>query len=99
MGDLTFWRILRGLVDGRVPLLAHDGTFPEDDMPSGSFTLTPAGMEVLAARADNIHLNGIDSWIGGVHPQPAAGTICWTGKWARSVDDPINRVIGAPAIA
>ena len=30
--------------------------------------LTDSGARVLAAQADQIALNGIDRWIGGVHP-------------------------------
>ena len=29
--------------------------------------LTASGANVLAGRADQIRLNGIDRWIGGVH--------------------------------
>ena len=34
--------------------------------------LTAAGRRVLAGRADHVALNGIDRWVGGVHPQGAA---------------------------
>jgi hypothetical protein len=77
MGDMTFWRILRGLTEGAAPLLAHDGAFHPDAAPSGSFTLTPAGNDVLDARADHIDLNGIDTWVGGVHVTD--GRYRWTG--------------------
>jgi hypothetical protein len=77
MGDMTFWRILRGLTGGAVPLLAHEGTFRSDQAPSGIFTLTRAGNDVLDARADYIDLNGIDTWIGGVHLTD--GRYRWTG--------------------
>jgi hypothetical protein len=77
MGDMTFWRILRGLTEGVVPLFAHDGTFHANAPPSGIFTLTPAGDDVLDARVDYIDLNGIDTWIGGVHLTD--GRYRWTG--------------------
>jgi hypothetical protein len=67
MGDLTFWTILRRLTRGRTPLMATDGSFPPDRPPSGTFTLTPAGGDVLHGHADHLALNGIDRWMGGVH--------------------------------
>jgi hypothetical protein len=77
MGDWTFWEILRGLTQGRAPLLAHDGTFTLHDPPTGTFAPTPAGMEVLAGGADAIDLNGIDRWIGGTHLTD--GSYRWMG--------------------
>ncbi len=58
MGDLSFRRILRSLASGVTPLLES-----ADDR----FGLTAAGHEMLAGRADNVGLNGIDRWMGGVH--------------------------------
>jgi hypothetical protein len=67
MGDLTFFRIMKGLTIGRAPLLTHEGEWRFDAPPTGVFALTDAGRSVLAGRADYIALNGIDRWMGGVH--------------------------------
>ena len=78
MGDLTFFSILRSLTEGRAPLLAHDGAFPADAPPNGTFALTHAGRRVLAGEADYVALNGIDRWMGGVHLTD--GKYRWTGS-------------------
>ena len=67
MGDLTFWTILHRLARGRAPLLRTDGSFEPGAPPSGTFTLTDIGRDVLHGRADYVTLNGIDRWMGGVH--------------------------------
>jgi len=58
MGDLPFRRHLRGLAECRRPLLEGG---------DGQYQLTDAGRDVLGARADHVHLNGINRWLGGVH--------------------------------
>lgn len=58
MGDLTFRRYLRGLAECRRPLLEER---------HGDYHLTEAGRDVLSARADHVHLSGINRWLGGVH--------------------------------
>lgn len=62
MGDSTFRGVLHGLASGPSPLILE-----ADDQ----VTLTHAGRDVLAGRADRIALNGIDRWLGGVHLTPA----------------------------
>lgn len=37
------------------------------DLRQARIAITPAGRDVLAARADHVRLNGIDVWRGGVH--------------------------------
>jgi hypothetical protein len=61
MGDVSFRRILQGMTGGPHPLLAE---------AEHRFSLTEDGAEVLGGRADNIALNGIDRWMGGVHLTP-----------------------------
>ena len=58
MGDTTYRRYLRGLTECRHPLLR---------MEDGEYKLTETGTEVLEARADHVHRNGINRWLGGVH--------------------------------
>jgi hypothetical protein len=69
MGDLSFWTIVRRLVDGPRPLVAavKDDVEPRPGrLPSGTLALTADGAAVLAGRADHVALNGIDRWMGGV---------------------------------
>lgn len=58
MGDTSFARYVRGLCECRTPLLRDT---------EGEMALTHAGRDVLAKRADHVHLNGINRWLGGVH--------------------------------
>jgi hypothetical protein len=66
LGDVFCFRIMDRLAGGRVPLLAAD--------PAGApvaagtrLGLTGAGRRVLGGEADQVALNGIDRWVGGVH--------------------------------
>jgi hypothetical protein len=55
LGDLPFFRAMRGLADVEVPLLTiGDGV-----------ALTAEGVLVLAGDADHAALNGLDRWVGG----------------------------------
>jgi len=68
MGDTTCFARMDRLADGPHPLLRLDPPGP----PAGRTTgvrLTGTGARVLAGEADQIALNGIDRWIGGVHLQ------------------------------
>jgi hypothetical protein len=58
MGDSTFERYLRGLSGCRHPLMEER---------HAKYYLTEAGRDVLGARADHVHLNGVNRWLGGVH--------------------------------
>ncbi|HYW41527.1 MAG TPA: hypothetical protein VE959_01640 [Bryobacteraceae bacterium] len=60
MGDASFARYVTGLSDCRHPLLEQEG---------GALALTQTGREVLSGRADQVHINGINRWLGGVHLQ------------------------------
>jgi hypothetical protein len=51
---------------GPHPLLALDSPGGPVQMGTG-VRLTGAGAQVLAGQADQVALNGIDRWIGGVH--------------------------------
>jgi hypothetical protein len=65
MGDWPFWRVVRGLASARYPLVRTDPT-RGPDLPDQEAALTEIGRNVLEGRADHIHLNGIDRWLGGV---------------------------------
>lgn len=71
VGDTLLFDILRGFITVPHPLLSVAGPFkgtPRNYQFNGSLIqITDTGRMVLAGKADNITLNGIDRWIGGVH--------------------------------
>jgi hypothetical protein len=67
MGDSLFFGTLRALESARVPLVTISGGPQALDLRSHVIAITDAGREVLAGRSDQIALNGIDRWRGGVH--------------------------------
>jgi hypothetical protein len=66
MGDLSFGNIVRRLSRGPRPLIAAHVQPRPGRLPSGTLALTADGRAVLAGQADQIALNGIDRWLGGV---------------------------------
>lgn len=80
LGDLGFYYRLERLAAGATPLL-HG--LPATGIAQAArsnmaveytdtlIELTDAGRAVLEGRADQVALNGIDRWIGGVHLSPA----------------------------
>jgi hypothetical protein len=87
MGDSTLWLYVKRLCEGATPLLETQSgkpfEVPEElskEFFSQNLTLTEAGKSVLAGRSDNIHLNGVDRWLGGVHLQGEQAEWRWNGK-------------------
>jgi hypothetical protein len=74
MGDLSFGAIIRRLAGGPRPLVAAQVTPRPGRLPSGTLALTADGAAVLAGHADQIALNGIDRWLGGVRLTGGPGT-------------------------
>jgi hypothetical protein len=68
LGDDTAFERLNELASGPHPLLTSE------------LTLTDAGADVLAARADRVALNGFDRWLGGVHLRAANGLWRWDAE-------------------
>ncbi|MEM7584211.1 MAG: DUF1835 domain-containing protein [Acidobacteriota bacterium] len=66
LGDTTFWTYLRRLAVGAEPLVELS---PADSFGDTMVALTSAGGRVSKGEADQIALNGIDRWFGGVHLQ------------------------------
>ncbi len=58
LGDLPFFRAMRGLADAEVPLLTIEGN---------RVALTAEGVLVLAGDADHAALSAMDRWVGGTH--------------------------------
>jgi Domain of unknown function (DUF1835) len=73
LGDTIAFDRLEELGGGAVPLVTDD---------EGAFTLTEAGADVLAGRADRVELIGFDRWLGGLHLR--AGDGLWRWDSARS---------------
>jgi hypothetical protein len=66
LADLFYFRIVGQLAGGATPLLEVDP--PGGDVAATTrLRLTGAGRRVLRGEADQVALNGIDRWIGGVH--------------------------------
>jgi hypothetical protein len=68
LGDATAFERLDELASGPHPLLTSE------------LTLTEAGAEVLAGRADRVALNGLDRWIGGLHLRAGDGLWRWDAE-------------------
>jgi hypothetical protein len=66
MGDTTCFGRMGRMAEGPHPLVRLDPPGRPVDRTTG-LRLTGAGALVLAGQADQIALNGIDRWIGGVH--------------------------------
>jgi hypothetical protein len=78
MGDLSFWGILRDMLQSNPPLLALPpgkqlSLPPEKDQ---ALSLTTAGESVLSRKTNWLDIAEVDRWIGGVHLD--TGNIwCW----------------------
>ncbi|MBI1898597.1 MAG: DUF1835 domain-containing protein [Acidobacteria bacterium] len=72
MGDAAFLLYLNRLMNARVPLLEAEPC-----------RLTEAGRAVLAGARDQIELNGIDRWLGGVHLKGDYAEWRWSGPERR----------------
>ena len=82
MGDTSLWRVIDALADGGNPLLElagpgrlmdHVNPNAGDDEPSlkdlrkWRVSITDTGNDVLEGSQDFIRLNGVDTYLGGVH--------------------------------
>lgn len=73
LGDAQFWNTLRRMSEAQNPLLNVKNGNPSDpnltpeNVHQMTFEITEAGDSVLKAQGDFIEMNGIDSWLGGVH--------------------------------
>ncbi len=87
MGDSTLWLYVKRLCEGKEPLLKTKRgvcfDIPEEltkEFLTQQMSLTEAGKSVLAGRADYLHLNRIDRWLGGVHLQGEQAAWRWNGE-------------------
>jgi len=95
-GDAWVWRRLVDLGHGDHALVRlEDGSPLPTPPPHGNartfaaamVTLTDAGRDVLAGRADRVELLGIDRWVGGTHLQPGH-VPRWDSSNGRVASDP-----------
>jgi len=84
LGERVFASYLEGLSLAERPLLLQeDGTplqFPADGSPSfwdSKAVLTRDGEDVLKGKQDNVRINGIRRWIGGVYLTGNGGVWRW----------------------
>jgi hypothetical protein len=86
LGDLQFWNALRRMNDVSEPLLkikngkAPDPVLTPQNIHQITFEMTEAGDSVLNGEADFIELNGIDTWLGGVHLFGKEDVWRWDGE-------------------
>ena len=79
MGDWSFWTIVKRLAAGPHPLVGADVENAADRFPDGTLTITDAGRQVLAGRADHVALNAPSRWFGGTRLSPQRDWR-WTGS-------------------
>jgi len=90
LGDSQLWLALNQLTAGKQPLLAienrHDvrQQLTPDIARKAKIEITKSGESVRRGEADQVELNGIDHWLGGVHLSP---TNLW--RW----DDEIEALV------
>ncbi len=92
LGDASFWTYVTELERCQVPLLkCSPGPFRAPDFGEGfrsqRISLTQQGEEVRAGKIDNIEINNIDMWIGGVHLTGDNGPR-WNGLSSRLIFPP-----------
>ncbi len=67
MGDSVFDTYIRRLANARLPLVRI--TREKNPFWNTEVAITPEGKAVVRGELDNLTLNGIDRWLGGVHLQ------------------------------
>lgn len=87
LGDTQVWNSLDELKDARTPLISSDTDATQPEVThQARFTITPAGREVLQYNSDSLDLNGIDTWLGGVHLTSNSDAWRWSAADRRLVE-------------
>lgn len=71
LGDSSCFATIHDLARAPHPLLHYQERAPDDPPEAGRVALTETGARMLAGELDQVALNGVDRWIGGVHLHPA----------------------------
>lgn len=85
-GDIQFWGHLRDLGKMQNPLIgiyevgAPNLPFSSGKFQNAYFKLTPTGKAVLVGNRDNLNINQVDYWLGGVHIHPNKPTWRWNNE-------------------
>ena len=89
MGDMSFWVILREMLDADPPLfsLPPGQAFSLPISAEQVLTLTGYGEAVLDGRENRLDHRVIERWIGGVHLTPE-NLWCWDAEIQR-----LNRIV------
>ena len=84
LGDATFYFHLRRLGKGSHPMLrtSHD---PDSPFAEARVAITEDDRRVAAGAADQVELDGIDYWLGGVHLQGRRSAWRWDEEAGRIV--------------
>lgn len=67
LGDTTFFSYIQRLASGARPLLASEAPPEDKSWLVAPLELTDDGKRVVGGTRDQVSLNGIDRWLGGVH--------------------------------
>lgn len=90
LGDSQFWNALNGLTHTPEPLLKTNGSSTNghlnpEKMRQAEFEMTETGTAVLNGDGDFVEINGLDTWLGGVHLNGNADVWRWDDQRERLV--------------
>ena len=90
MGDTSFWQFVHDLATAKVPVLKVTGpeqldalskvdreTLSSKELGKWEISITDIGRKVMNNEEDFVKLNGIDSWLAGVHLQDSDARWRW----------------------
>ncbi|MDB4878236.1 MAG: polymerase sigma factor, sigma-70 family [Gemmatimonadetes bacterium] len=80
MGDWTFWRRLRDLARGPLPLVTLENALHNGSMLQARVAITDDGRRALDGDLDWMDVAGIDRWIGGAHLLSPHVAWRWDGR-------------------
>lgn len=97
-GDLSFFQVLQRLRKAPVPLIESDSSPneskggegkmpPPEVLAQQTYRLTEAGRRVLGGEADQVELNGLARWWGGLHLEGRHTPWRWDHRKGRPVQD------------
>lgn len=85
MGDGPYWMRLKAMAEAAHPLVEMEHRKSSPGKPGGRISITDVGRQVMRMQADNIELNGIGRWLGGVHLSGSNAQWRWDGRISQVV--------------